>query len=75
MDSGGCISGGYCFEECPPVRVSYVALPDVDDIRIPDFIYRDGIREASMRHDALAKRKYYKPFKSFKFNRARRQRP
>ena len=31
-----------------------------------------GIRDASMRHDALARRKYVKPFKWFKFNRARK---
>lgn len=35
----------------------------------------DGIQEASKRHDALARKKYVKPFKQFKFNRARRQRP
>ena len=33
---------------------------------------RDGIRDAARRHDALARRKYVKPFKWFKFNRARR---
>lgn len=32
----------------------------------------DGIRDAARRHDALARRKYAKPFKWFKFNRARR---
>ena len=31
-----------------------------------------GIRDASMRHDALARRRYVKPFKWFKFNRARK---
>ena len=31
-----------------------------------------GIRDASHRHDALARRKYVKPFKWFKFNRARK---
>ena len=35
----------------------------------------DGTRDAARRHDALARRKYVKPFKQFKFNRARRQRP
>ena len=34
-----------------------------------------GIRDAALKHDALARRKYVKPFKQFKFNRARRQRP
>ena len=36
------------------------------------FMIPDGIRDASMRHDALARRKYAKPFKWFKFNRARK---
>lgn len=31
-----------------------------------------GIRDASRKHDAMARRKYVKPFKWFKFNRARR---
>ena len=31
-----------------------------------------GIRDASRRHDELARRKYVKPFKWFKFNRARK---
>ena len=30
------------------------------------------IRAAALRHDALARRKYVKPFKWFKFNRARK---
>ena len=34
-----------------------------------------GIDCAKKRHDVLAQKKYYKPFKWFKFNRARRQRP
>lgn len=33
---------------------------------------RDWIRDAARRHDALARRKYAKPFMWFKFNRARR---
>ena len=33
---------------------------------------RLGIRDASRRHDAMARRKYVKPFKWFKFNRARK---
>ena len=36
---------------------------------------KTGIDIAKEKHDVLAKKKYYKPFKSFKFNRARRQRP
>jgi len=52
------------------------APPDFPIYEPPPFvIQRPGIREASMRHDVLARKKYYKPFKSFKFNRARRQRP
>lgn len=31
-----------------------------------------GIDAAKRRHDALARRKYVKPFKWFKFNRARK---
>ena len=31
-----------------------------------------GIAAAKRRHDALARRKYVKPFKWFKFNRARK---
>ena len=34
----------------------------------------DGIRTAAKRHDAQARQKYYKPFKRWKFNRAKRQR-
>ena len=36
---------------------------------------KTGIDIAKEKHDVLARKKYYKPFKSFKFNRARRQRP
>ena len=36
------------------------------------FMIPNGIRDASSRHDALARRKYVKPFKWFKFNRARK---
>ena len=36
------------------------------------FMIPNGIRDASRRHDALARRKYAKPFKWFKFNRARK---
>ena len=31
-----------------------------------------GILDAAKRHDALARRRYVKPFKWFKFNRARK---
>ena len=31
-----------------------------------------GIRDAARRHDAMARRKYVKPVKWFKFNRARK---
>ena len=33
---------------------------------------KSGVKLAAERHDALARRKYAKPFKWFKFNRARR---
>ena len=36
---------------------------------------KSGVKLASERHDALARKKFVKPFKQFKFNRARRQRP
>ena len=38
----------------------------------PVFMRCSGIREAAKRHDVLARRKYAKPFKWFKFNRARK---
>ncbi len=67
---------GYEVEECPPVttatvwEVELVPCPEFD---MPPFDpLRDGIRDAARRHDALARRKYAKPFKWFKFNRARR---
>ena len=64
----------YSSRQCYASAIS--AMPDfyIDDPP-PFTIPRPGIREASMRHDLLARKKYYKPFKSFKFNRARRQRP
>lgn len=39
-----------------------------------EYLYdtRLGIRDAARRHDAMARRKYVKPFKWFKFNRARK---
>ena len=63
----------YSSRQCYASAIS--AMPDFYIEPLPDFMYRDGIREASMRNDVLARKKYYKPFKSFKFNRARRQRP
>ena len=63
----------YSSDCCISYHSAYIE--DVDDYVPPRFLFSDGIREASMRHDALAKKKYCKPFKSFKFNRARRQRP
>lgn len=33
---------------------------------------KSGIRDVSRRHDAMARRKYVKPFKWFKFNRTRK---
>lgn len=47
----------------------------IDDYVLPppqDFMIPDGVRDASLRHDALARRKYVKPFKWFRFNRARK---
>jgi hypothetical protein len=38
----------------------------------PVFMRCSGIRDAAKRHDVLARRKYAKPFKWFKFNRARK---
>ena len=77
MDSGGYnISGGCYVEECPPVTVSYSAYSVPVEFYLPPpfLIYDsvDGIRSAAKRHDALARRRYVKPFKWFKFNRARK---
>ncbi len=63
-------------EECPPVTMREYTCIEL----IPCPVYdpppfnpsMDGIRDAARRHDALARRKYAKPFKWFKFNRARR---
>lgn len=62
-------------EEWQPVTMSEAALPEIDDPPLPPYLVRldlQGVREASMRHDALARRRYVKPFKWFKFNRARK---
>lgn len=64
-------------EHDPPcVVITAMPVYEVPLVEPPPFVIpRPGIREASMRHDVLARKKYYKPFKSFKFNRARRQSP
>ncbi|MBQ4384969.1 MAG: hypothetical protein II823_03470 [Kiritimatiellae bacterium] len=67
---------GWDGEECPPVTTATVWEVEL----IPCPVYdpppfnpsMDGIRDAARRHDAMARRKYAKPFKWFKFNRARR---
>ena len=64
-------SNSYCitYYKCPTVDFA-------DEYKRPPYDYRrNGIREAAKRHDALARKRYVKPFKQFKFNRARRQRP
>ena len=64
-------------EECPPVTAT-TAVWEFELIPSPEYDpppfdpSMDGIRDAAKRHDALARRKYAKPFKWFKFNRARR---
>ena len=68
---------GYEAEECPPVTATTavweIELIPCPEINLPPFDpSADGIRDAARRHDALARRKYAKPFKWFKFNRARR---
>ena len=69
--------GGEC-EECPQVTLSYSAIYAVellDDYTPPPFKIYDavnGVHDAAKRHDALARRRYVKPFKWFKFNRARK---
>ena len=67
---------GWDGEECPPVTTATVGEIEL----IPSPVYdmppfnpsMDGIRDAARRHDALVRRKYVKPFKWFKFNRARK---
>ena len=47
----------------------------IDDLVMPSYPEPpalSGVKDAAKRHDALARRKYVKPFKWFKFNRARR---
>ncbi len=60
----------------PESSLSYVkrleAVPPPPDLPPIDFLYHNGIADARKRHDALARRKYVKPFKWFKFNRARK---
>ena len=68
---------GWADEECPPVTAT-TAVWEIELIPCPAYDLppfdpsRDGIRDAARRHDALARRKYVKPFKWFKFNRARK---
>lgn len=71
-------------EECPCVEISappsiyYMSLEAVKEEEFAPHHYDhlrdtlDGTRDASRRHDAMARRKYVKPFKWFKFNRARK---
>lgn len=67
---------GYELEECPPATV--METYEIELVPCPEFDMphfdpsADGIRDAARRHDALARRKFAKPFKWFKFNRARR---
>ena len=67
---------GWNGEECPCVVVEYSAIGCCEDFAPHHYehVYDslDGTRDAARRHDALARRKYVKPFKWFKFNRARR---
>ena len=63
---------GYEVEECPPVTIVEFQISYAEIDMPPYNPSMDGIRDAARRHDALAKRKYAKPFKWFKFNRARR---
>lgn len=69
-------TNGWGDEECPPVTIrkyTSIELTACQDFDMPPFNpSADGIRDAARRHDALARRKYAKPFKWFKFNRARR---
>ncbi len=57
----------------PPCWTMYEAVAE-ECFKLPPqrFMIPNGIRDASRRHDALARRKYVKPFKWFKFNRARK---
>ena len=70
----------YTFTEQPtPLEVivlaarSFPMLCVIDVVpETPAFMRCSGIRDAAKRHDVLARRKYAKPFKWFKFNRARK---
>ncbi len=66
-------------EECPQVIMAYSSVQAVEimyyDYIPPPFKIYDavnGVHDAAKRHDALARRRYVKPFKWFKFNRARK---
>lgn len=67
---------GHELKEC--LQVTVMEAYEIELIPCPEFDMptfnpsMDGIRDAARRHDALARRKYAKPFKWFKFNRARR---
>lgn len=61
---------GWDGSEVCEYEVELTACPDFDTPPFNPSV--DGIRDAAKRHDALARRKYAKPFKWFKFNRARR---
>lgn len=77
MNTTSTSTDGWAGEECPPVTAT-TAVWEIELIPFPDFDWPpvnpsvDGVRDAARRHDALARRKYVKPFKWFKFNRARR---
>lgn len=49
-----------------------VDAPDIPPFLLHSTSTRTGIHDAAKRHDALARRRYVKPFKWFKFNRARK---
>ena len=59
-------------EECPCVEIIVRVFIICMLASAALFCTEDGIRDASRRHDAMARRKYVKPFKWFKFNRARK---
>lgn len=55
-----------------PMMPVVESVPDVLPFLLHDASTREGIRNAAKRHDVLAIRKHAKPFKWFKFNRARK---
>ena len=62
------------YESCPYTIIKCPEFDAPDDAYRPpiDFKHTDGIADAKKRHDALARKRYVKPFKWFKFNRARK---